>query len=304
MLIEAKLPFHYLFNQVKWDVARVVLFSLAFVILKTYVADYLPPVPVQLPTIMGSFISLLLAFNMNQSYDRWWEARRVWGAIVNDSRTWVLQLRQFIDGEQLLTTDGAEPALRRMARRQIAWCYSLAQSLRGLSGTEGLEDLLSPAERAALEPHRNRPLALLAGHADDLHRLRQARAINAYQQVQLDNTLVRLCESMGQAERIKSTVFPVAYRLFIHLFIYLFLIILSLGLVEEVGLLEIPALTVVASAFFLLEKTARYLQDPFSNKPTDTPVSAISRTIEINLRQLLQETEVPQPLAPEKYYLM
>ncbi|OON69587.1 bestrophin family protein [Hymenobacter sp. CRA2] len=303
MLIEAKVPFRYIFRQIRRDVARVVLFSLIFVVLKTYVADYMPPVPVQLPTIMGSFISLLLAFNLNQSYDRWWEARKVWGAIVNDSRTWVLQLRQFADSQPVGGESEAQP-VRRMGLRQIAWCYSLARSLRGQDGLADLDTFISPEEQQALEAQRNRPLGLLAQHADDLRRLRQAGAINAYQQVQLDNTLVRLCESMGQAERIKSTVFPVMYRLFIHMFIYLFLIILSFALVEEVGLLEIPALTVVASAFFLLEKTARYLQDPFSNKPTDTPVSAISRTIEINLRQLLHEVEVPQPLAPEKFYLM
>ncbi|WP_460677333.1 bestrophin family protein [Hymenobacter coalescens] len=279
------------------------MFSLLFQTLKMYVASYLPPVPVQLPTILGSFISLLLAFNMNQSYDRWWEARKVWGAIVNDSRSLVLQLRQFIDPNQL-PGGAAGTLLRRLGHRQIAWCYSLGNSLRGLDALAGLDKLVSPDELASLADQRNKPLAMLQLHTEDLNTLAREGAINSYQQVQLDATLVRLCEAMGQAERIKSTVFPVTYRLFIHLFIYLFLIILSLGLVEEVGLLEIPALTVVASVFFLLEKTARYLQDPFSNKPTDTPVSAIARTIEINVRQLLREPQVPQPHQPEAFYLM
>ncbi|MCC3157574.1 hypothetical protein LJ737_10005 [Hymenobacter sp. 15J16-1T3B] len=303
MLIETKIPYRYIFHQIKWDVARVILFSLVFQIFKTYLSTYLPPVPVQLPTILGSFISLLLAFNINQSYDRWWEARKVWGAIVNDSRSFVLQLRQFIDPRQMPAGEAAR-LLRRLGHRQIAWCYSLGQSLRGQDALAGLPQFISADEMTFLAEHRNKPLALVQLHNDDLATLTQAGALNTFQQVQVDSTLVRLVASMGQAERIKSTVFPVTYRLFIHLFIYLFLIILSLGLVEEVGLMEIPALTVVASAFFLLEKTARFMQDPFNNKPTDTPVSAIARTIDINIRQLLHELQVPEPRKAEEFYLM
>src|SRR5690348_7001111 len=123
MLIETKIPYRYIFHQIKWDVARVILFSLMFQGFKTYLSTYLPPVPVQLPTILGSFISLLLAFNINQSYDRWWEARKIWGAIVNDSRSLVLQLRQFIDPRQMPAGEAAR-LLRRLGHRQIAWCYS------------------------------------------------------------------------------------------------------------------------------------------------------------------------------------
>ena len=79
---------------------------------------------------------------------------------------------------------------------------------------------------------------------------------------------------------------------------------LSLGLVETIGLWEIPVLLIIASTYFLLERTARYLQDPFTNHPTDTPVTAISRTIEINLKQLLQEKDIPAPVAPQDFYLM
>lgn len=303
MLIETKIPYRYIFRQIRWDIARVILFSLFFVVLKTYVANYLPPVPVQLPTIMGSFISLLLAFNINQSYDRWWEARKIWGAIVNDSRSFVLQLRQFIDPRQMPAGEAAR-LLRALGHRQIAWCYSLGQSLRGQDALAGIGQFVAPEEMLLLTEHRNKPLALVQQHTDDLATLTHAGALNTYQQVQVDSTLVRLVASMGQAERIKSTVFPVTYRLFIHLFIYLFLIILSLGLVEEVGLMEIPALTIVASAFFLLEKTAKFMQDPFSNQPTDTAMSAIARTIDINIRQLLHESQVPEPRKAEEFYLM
>ena len=303
MLLNARLPLRYIFKHVRPDVVRVLLISSCFHLLKLALGEYLPLIPLQLPTILGSSIALLLAFKTSQSYDRWWEARKIWGAIVNDSRTLVLQVRTFVPDE-LLRPQAPDSPLRTVAYRQIAWCYCLGQSLRGLDPQAGLAAHLSAQDLAHLQPHANKPLALLALHTDQLKTLLQAGAINAYQQVQVDATLVRLCDSMGQAERIKTTVFPVSYRLLVYFFIYLFLMTLSLGLVKAIGLWEIPVLLTTASSFFLLERTARYLQDPFNNKPTDTPVTAIARTVEINLKQLLQEPNVPEPLAPEAFYLM
>ena len=147
-------------------------------------------------------------------------------------------------------------------------------------------------------------MALLSLHTQQIQRLFQQEAINPFQQIQLNDTLVRLCESMGWAERIKNTVFPTNYRRLVHFLIYLFLGTLSLSLVESNGIWGIPLLVMFAVTFFLVERTARYLQDPFNDVPTDTPVTAIARTIEINLRQLLNEENLPAPLPAESFYLM
>jgi putative membrane protein len=301
MLLDNKFPISYIFKHIRPDVVRVLLISIFFHLLKLALGTYLPLVPLQLPTILGSSISLLLAFKTSQSYDRWWEARKIWGAIVNDSRMLVLQLRGFVKDDIMHQPN---LAIKTLAYRQIAWCYSLGQSLRGLDPTATLDRYLAPAELAYLERHANKPLTLLALHIDQVKALYAQEAINAFQQVQLDATLVRLCDAMGQAERIKYTVFPVTYRLLVYSFIYLFLMTLSLGLVKTIGLWEIPVLLTLSSTFFLLERTARYLQDPFSNKPTDTPVTALARTIEINLKQLLDESDVPEPLQSDTFYLM
>ncbi|GGF04817.1 bestrophin family protein [Hymenobacter cavernae] len=303
MLTDNRLPVRYIFRQIRYDVARVFLFSLCFQLVEYFVGDYLPPIPLQLPTILGSAISLILAFKISQSYDRWWEARKVWGAIVNDSRSFALQVKAFLE-EQVLGAEATQAVVRQFVYRQIAWCYSLGQALRGQDALANLGQYLTKDELAYLRGHNNKPFALLALHSQQLKDLRQQQALHAYEHVQLDNTLVRLCDSMGKAERINSTVFPVTYRLFVHFFIYLFLIALSLGLVETVGLVEVPILMLFASTFFLLEKTATYLQDPFRNKPTDTPVTTIARNIEINLRQLLDEKDIPAPVAPEAFYVM
>ena len=107
---------------------------------------------------------------------------------------------------------------------------------------------------------------------------------------------------MGMAERIKSTVFPVTYRVFLHLMIYLFVITLSISLGVVHPVFEIPLLLIISLGFFVLEKTATLLQDPFENKPTDTAMTTIATTIEINIKQLLKEGDIPIPLKPHSFY--
>ena len=109
---------------------------------------------------------------------------------------------------------------------------------------------------------------------------------------------------MGAAERINSTVFPTTYRMFLHFTIYLFVIILSIALKGVTLLYELPLLMLLSLVFFILEKTAYYLQDPFRNRPSDISVTAIARNIEINIRQLLHEEDVPDPITKDEFYIM
>ncbi|HEY3404103.1 MAG TPA: bestrophin family ion channel [Ohtaekwangia sp.] len=138
----------------------------------------------------------------------------------------------------------------------------------------------------------------------DLADLKHKDQLDAFSSVQVNTTVVNLTNAMGMAERIKSTVFPATYKLFLHGFIYLFVITLSISLTDIASYFEIPLLILISSAFFLLERTATHLQDPFSNRPTDTAMTAIASTIAINLKQLIQEKEIPQPQQPEAFYLM
>jgi ion channel-forming bestrophin family protein len=296
MLLNRKIPFAYIVGKVKYEALFVLITSLVVHFLTTRYRALLPNMPLTVPAFIGTAISILVSFKLNQSYDRWWEARKIWGSIVNDSRSFVIQL-------QTLTEKGSEELIKGMAYRQIAWCYALGQSLRGTNPTEYLDNLLSDEDLTTLESHSNKPLALLQMHGKDLRKLKESNQLHLFSHIQLDSTLVRLCESQGKAERIKSTVFPVTYRLFLHYIIYLFVITLSISLDEVAGFFEIPLLLVLSLAFFLLEKTSTYLQDPFENQPTDIAVTAIARTIEINIRQLLNESEVPQPHQPQAFFL-
>ena len=294
MLLNKRIPAYYILNKVKYDLFYVLIVSLSVLLITDMYKEMLPEMPLTIPAFIGTAISILLSFKLSQSYDRWWEARKVWGAIVNDSRSFVIQL-------QTLTAKGNDTVVKKIAFRQIAWCYSLGQSLRGLNATENLDEFISPEDIEEIQKHNNKPLALLQLHWKDIKELKEQNQLDLFSQIQLDDTLVRLCDAQGKSERIKTTVFPVTYRLFLHAIIYLFVITLAISLRVD-GLFETPLLIAISSAFFLLEKSARHMQDPFENRPTDTAMTAIARKIEINIKQLLKETEIPKPLQPEKFY--
>lgn len=295
MLLNKRIPISYILNKVKYDLIIVLSVSLSALFVTNRYQELLPEMPLTIPAFIGTAISILLSFKLSQSYDRWWEARKVWGAIVNDSRSLVIQL-------QSLTSKGNDEKIKKIAFRQIAWCYSLGQSLRELDPTDNLDGFISEEDLKEIKKHNNKPLALLQLNASDIKQLKETNQLDIFSQLQLDNTLVRLCDSQGKSERIKTTVFPVTYRLFLHAIIYLFVVTLAIALRVD-GLFEIPLLVAISSAFFLLEKTATHMQDPFENRPTDTAMTAIAKTIEINIKQLLKESEIPKPHQQDKFHL-
>jgi putative membrane protein len=294
MLLNKRIPFSFIFNKIKYDIIIVFVIGIILIILTQ--KFHLPEIPLTIPVFLGTAISILLSFKLSQSYDRWWEARKVWGSIVNDSRSLAIQLQGFVKNNN-------EPTINKIIYRQIAWCYSLTASLRKLDAVSGLEKYISEHDVNYIKTHNNKPLALLQLHSMDLKYLRNNDLLDTFSHVQLDDTLVRLCDSQGKAERIKSTIFPVTYRQFLHYIIYIFVVTLSVALNNLAFYYEVPILLLISSAFFLLEKSATHLQDPFENKPTDTAMTAISQTIEINLLQLMNEKNVPIVKEPKEFYL-
>lgn len=293
MILEKRIPLTYWFKMLRFDMLIVGVFSSVVFIMSLYLQHLTIPFPIV--AFLGTAISLLLSFKLSQSYDRWWEARKIWGAIVNDSRSFVVQIKNFSD-------DAAPDIVRRMGFRQMGWCYVLGNDLRRLESLEIAKEFISKEEMKVLETSKNRALTLLDFHNKDLLELHKSKIVNDFQQMQIDSTIVRLCASMGKAERIKNTFFPKTYRMTLHFFIYIFLISLSLSLTDLHNIVEIPFMMVISLPFFMLEKIALTIQDPFENKPADTPVTSIARTIEINLRQLLDEKEIPKKIVSDTYY--
>ena len=251
--------------------------------------------PVSIVAILGTVIGLLLAFRTNSSYDRWWEARTLWGAIVNDSRTWVRQLIEFSQGKDIET----DLSLQRMAFRQIAWCYALTRNLRGQDPTTDLATFVDDAEINSFQSSRHVPNDILLKQGIELRKLYEANRIELFQFVEMEKTLSRLTNSMGGCERIKNTVFPTTYSRVVHGSIYVFVFFLPFGLVNVPAAVLVVTSLLLSFAFLMIDRISTYLQDPFNNRTSDTPMLSLSRTIEINIKQMMGEQELPQPWAPE-----
>jgi putative membrane protein len=289
MLLKNNIPVNYVVGKIKHELGLVAAYAITIALFHHYFPQLRISIPIAVPAILATIISLLLAFRSNQAYDRWWEARGIWGAIVNDSRSLARQLITFLDADGSI--EEIETFKNRYINRQIAWCYSLSQSLRGQNSYIRSIDFLVDEEVKFTRRFNNMPNSLLKLHGLDTRLAYKNGWLNTYQQVEVDRTLTRLCDSMGKCERIKNTVFPSTYSLYIHFCLYLFIALLPFGLIEYFGVFEIPLIIAIAAAFLLVEKMAIHLQDPFENKPTDTPTTAISQTIERDLKQMLNDSQ-------------
>lgn len=304
MLLKKNIPIRYIIGKIRTELVLVSLYSVGVVVLyKVFHFTHLA-IPLSIPMIMGTVISLLLAFRSNQAYDRWWEARSIWGAIVNDSRSLARQVNWFAHTAE--QNEQVHFFRSRFIKRQIAWCYSLSRSLRGQDSQHGIEKFISRSDMQHLRNFNNVPMAILDLHGQELQKAYLNGLINSYQQVEIDRTLSRLCDAMGKCERIKHTIFPATYSLYIHFSLLFFFLLLPFAVVDFFGFMSIPVVIAIAAVFFLIEKMAIHLQDPFENKPTDTPMTAICFTIERDLKQLISDIPHHAEAAPHKkrYYVL
>ncbi|WP_439557731.1 bestrophin family protein [Dyadobacter sp.] len=302
MLLKKNIPIRYIFGKIKYEILFVTIYGVAIEIVYQNFHITNISIPMTVPTVLGTIISLLLAFRSNQAYDRWWEARIIWGAIVNDSRTLARQIIHLM--EEPYGTESIDGFKHRMIKRQIAWCYALGKGLRKDDPMPLIRKFVTDEEYEFVKDYDNKHVGLLQLHARDLKNALKQGWVNPYQQIEIDGTLTKLCDSMGKCERIKNTVFPSTYSLYIHLALHFFILLLPFGLVQLFGFLMVPVLIVITACFFLIEKMAIHLQDPFENKPTDTPVLTISRNIERDLRQMMRDDQVPSAYEPDKFYIL
>lgn len=302
MLLEKRIPIAYLLKKIRLEFFVVATYALGIQFLDEYLHVTGLSIPISIPTLLGVAISLILTFRINHSYDRWWEARKIWGSIVNDSRTLTRQILTYPssgkwDSAKLLAIQKA------IAYRQIAWCFALGESLRGFNPLDDKESYFSDEDLVFIKKQNNIPNAILQLQSRDIELLHADGVINDFQQIQLDATISRLCDWMGMSERIKSTIFPKLYTLTLKFFLYLFVMLLPLGVLEYFGYTEALFMIIICMPFFMLEKTALHLQDPFENRPTDISVTTIANTIETNIRQMLDEDFEPE-IEDHKFYVM
>lgn len=246
-------------------------------------------------TLFGSAIGIVLSFRNAQAYDRWWEARKIWGSIVNNTRSWARQVMG-------ITVPGSEPMVKlvqhELIYEQMAWTQALRQHLRGLEPWEAIAPFLPAEQIEELRKEKNVPLALHYAMGQRIGERCQAKWFDTLTWSQMDDTLNDLADAQGGCERIKSTPFPKQYDYFPRLFVHMFCLLLPLALVPTLGWRTPFGSTLVGFIFLALDKIGRDLENPFDNKIYDVPLTAICTTIEINLRQALGETNLPEPVKP------
>jgi putative membrane protein len=265
-----------------WDVAvTVAYFTLPF---------EAPPLPL---TLFGSALALFLGFRSSSAYQRWWEGRVLWGAMVNASRSLSRQARNF------LNTEDQHDLRRRIVFRQLAYVNALRCQLRRQPVDAEVLRFLSKGEAEPSLQRTNIANGLLDGTGRRIDDARRGGAIDTILQSRMEATLVDIANAQGGMERLKNTPLPTQYRFLPTFFTHVFCLLLPIGLVETLGFATPLGSTVAGLMFLALLRIGDDLVDPFSNTVHDVAMSAMCRTIEIDLLQSIGE-EPSAPLAPVK----
>ena len=248
--------------------------------------------------LYGGAIGVIVGFRNNSAYARWWEARTLWGQIVNNSRSLARQVLSTLKPQRQEETAAVDDLKRSLVSFQVAYVHALRQHLRGLAPWDDLRRILAPEEVASLEAERNIPLALQARMARRLQQAKAAGWLDGWEWQAIDRSLADLIDAQGGAERIKHPPMPKQYDYFPRFFVQIYCVLLPIGLVETLGWFTPLGSTVVGFMFLALVKIGSDLEDPFENTIHDLPLTAITTTIETNLRQLLGESELPPATTP------
>ncbi len=256
-------------------------------------------------SILGVAIAFLIGFRVNSAYERWWEARKVWGNITNDSRSFARQAITFLSPVHRNGSDQEEikHLQRTILRRQIAFCYALKNTLRKQDVFKEIEHYVDAEELEWLRSQKNVPNAILFKQGISLQLAHEKGYIEDFRHMQMDIKVSALADSMGACERIKNTVFPRQYSYYSTVFVKVYTFLIPFVLVNSSGWITVPFTVIIGFIFFALDTIAGGIENPFENTINDTPMSAICRNIEINLLQMMNEKEIPEPIQPKNGFL-
>jgi putative membrane protein len=252
-------------------------------------------------TILGLALSIFLGFRNSAAYDRYWEGRRLWGELLVSCRILSRQVVTLIAPGQ--SHDDLNALRRRMVYKAAAFAHALRHHLRETAPEDDLRPLLADEDLQAALGSVNPPHAILRSLSRDLEQCLSLTLIQAPLAASLDSTLASLDRVLAGCERIRSTPIPFSYTLLLHRTAYLYCFLLPFGLADTVGLATPLVVGLVSYTFFGLDALGDEIEEPFGTQPNDLPLSALSRTVEINLRESLGELDLPRPLVPLNYAL-
>ncbi len=284
---------------------------------------------------IGVAVALYVGFKNNQSYDRNWEARKIWGGIVNVSRSWGNQVLSFVSAhysDAPVDESTVREVQRDLIYRHLAWINSLRFQLRRKTpfayrprgaqkkfmqqtDIEALKkqlcELLPEEELFVICSRTNSATQILRNQGEKLRKVVEELNLSEdFRHMAMMELITEMYSLQGKCERIKNTPFPRQYAYFSAVFTWIFVTLLPFGIVGELAQhgwmiwLTVPLSLLVSWIFLTMETVGDSSEDPFENFINDVPMTALCRTIEIDLREMLGEKDVPEPLKPVDDILM
>ncbi|TYA74034.1 bestrophin family protein [Seonamhaeicola marinus] len=314
---------------------------------------HLPWLPIAL---VGSALAFIVSFKNNASYGRLWEARKVWGGIVNTSRSFTIMINDFITNQhanEKLSDKEFFSVRKELVMRHIAWMTSLRHALRApkpwemssvnssdreymndveinerkFSLDEELEGYLSAEEKQYVLSKANKQTACLNLQSKHLRRLKEQGYIWEFSFLEMENLIVELFTLQGKLERIKNFPYPRQFATLNLFFVWIFIMLLPFGIInvfDEIGLkilnayenpswfmeiigngfvwLSIPFSVIVSWIFHTMERIGEVSENPFEGIANDVPITTMSRGIEIDIRQMIEDepSSIPKGISEQK----
>jgi ion channel-forming bestrophin family protein len=320
----------FTFKQVVYWTRRDIYFFFAYSSIITALYYFFEIKWVILPWVaiglVGTAAAFLIGFKNTQTYARLWEARQVWGGIVNSSRTWGVLVKDTVNADK--------NEIRELIYRHIAWLTALRFQLRESRVWETtqiksnkefaryfkvpewetkmedeLKKYLSPNDLTYILTKKNKAAQLIAMQSSHLKKLKEQGKLSEFDFIELERALASFYEGQGKSERIKNFPYPRQFATINQMFVRLFIGMLPLGIIQEFSKLTsdandvfiwatVPCSVIVAFVFHLMERIGEATENPFEGGANDVPISAISRSIEIDLRDMLDEIDLPEALLP------
>ena len=337
MFTTKRIPFSVVFPFARRSLLIFLSYSTAICLLYSVAGWTFMAIPFVPVATIGTAVAFYVGFKSNSSYDRLWEARRIWGSLTNASRSWTIMVLDYItnrDAPDPLPEAGLQQIRRELLYRHLAFLTALQVQLRRKPAWELHRDLardaveriqqfrqcsldkdlsrfLSDAEIEQFIKHPNPATVLMRHQSAQLRQLRDGNYLPEYYYVEMERMLAEFYNQQGACERIKSFPFPRQYAFFSYVFVWLFIGVLPFGLLTEMAKmsdwhiwLTIPFFIVIAWVFNTMEIVGDTSENSFENSINDVPMTAICRNIEIDLRDMLGETELPNRVQAVNNILM
>jgi ion channel-forming bestrophin family protein len=267
--------------------------------------------PFSIAATLGGALAIFIGFRNNSAYGRWWEARTLWGGIVNSTRVLARLIITFTDShthQPNYDRARSEAFKREMVWKVVAWAHALRIHLRGERDWSAVMALMPAEERATVDAAANKPNVVMQLIGQRIYRAMADGILGGFDSFQMEGQLLALANYQGGCERIKNTPLLRQYHFFTRLFLQVFIVLLPFCLVADlermgIGWIVVPVAPIISFVFAIIGKVGEVNEDPFEGRITDVPLNALCNTIERDLRELLGETELPAKLQAVDGYL-